>query len=337
MKLYRWHLMFALLLLGTTLGWAQQAAPVKTVVIHAGHMLDVKTGKSLSNQTIVIQGDKISGVGASQVPAGATVIELSNATVLPGLIDAHTHITLTPNFGYSRLAISVPREALTGARNSKITLEAGFTTIRNVGASGYASGAYAVCQRWRCARAHGGQLGLLTSIHRRARYDNNLLPFDYPRPMAGSGRCRGCPHKTRESSVWRRQSKSALLAAYCTWNNPQHSQLHSKWRSSRWRQLDHKVATCAWAEAFSGRQWRVIHLSVGRISMTTIAEMGAGLISSPLYLMDWFSRCRQIKTPQVDRQGRNDTGSLEECCRHLPPGESRFQDGCCRVSHGLNA
>jgi imidazolonepropionase-like amidohydrolase len=100
MKLYRWHLMFALLLLGATLGWAQQAAPVKTVVIHAGHMLDVKTGKSLSNQTIVIQGDKISGVGASQVPAGATVIELSNATVLPGLIDAHTHITFTPNFGY---------------------------------------------------------------------------------------------------------------------------------------------------------------------------------------------------------------------------------------------
>src|ERR1019366_8089280 len=119
--------------------WAQQAAPApKTVVIHAGRLLDVKTGKTLTNQTILIQGDKIASVGSdTQVPAGAQVVDLSNATVLPGLIDAHTHITFNPNFGYSRLAISVPREALTGARNARVTLEAGFTTIRNVGASGF--------------------------------------------------------------------------------------------------------------------------------------------------------------------------------------------------------
>jgi imidazolonepropionase-like amidohydrolase len=64
-------------------------------------------------------------------------VDLSNATVLPGLIDAHTHITMTTNFGYSRLAISVPREALIGARNARVTLDAGFTTVRNVGASGF--------------------------------------------------------------------------------------------------------------------------------------------------------------------------------------------------------
>ena len=103
--------------------WVQQAAPApKTVVIHAGRLLDVKTGKTLANQTIMIQGDKIASVGPdTQVPAGAQVVDLSNATVLPGLIDAHTHITFTPNFGYSRLAISVPREALTGARNARVT------------------------------------------------------------------------------------------------------------------------------------------------------------------------------------------------------------------------
>ena len=106
-----------------------------------GDLLDVKTGKTLTGQTIMIQGDKITGVGAigdQKVPADATVIDLPNATVLPGLIDAHTHITFNPNFGYSALGISIPREALIGARNAKITLEAGFTTIRNVGANGFA-------------------------------------------------------------------------------------------------------------------------------------------------------------------------------------------------------
>src|ERR1035441_8366507 len=128
--------------------WAQQTAPApKTVVIHAGHLLDVKTGKTLANQTIVIQGDKIARVGSdTQVPAGAQVVDLSSATVLPGLIDAHTHITFNPNFGYSRLAISVPREALIGARDARVTLEAGFTTIRNVGAQRI--------QRCRFARCH---------------------------------------------------------------------------------------------------------------------------------------------------------------------------------------
>src|SRR5271154_4933673 len=123
-----------------SLSWSQAAPAPKTVVIHAGRLLDVKIGKTLSNQTIIIQGDKITTVtgAVDQVmPANAMVIDLPNATVLPGLIDAHTHITFTPNFGYSRLAISIPREALTGARNARVTLDAGFTTIRNVGASGF--------------------------------------------------------------------------------------------------------------------------------------------------------------------------------------------------------
>jgi imidazolonepropionase-like amidohydrolase len=53
------------------------------------------------------------------------------------LIDVHTHLTFDPNFGYQELGISIPKEALIGAKNAKITLEAGFTTVRNVGASGY--------------------------------------------------------------------------------------------------------------------------------------------------------------------------------------------------------
>ena len=113
----------------------------RRVVVRAGRILDVKTGNMLSGQAIVIEGDKIVSVGpaadAKLSPATQT-IDLPNATVLPGLIDAHTHLTFDPaNLGYEGLGISYPREALIGARNARVTLEAGFTTVRNVGAGGY--------------------------------------------------------------------------------------------------------------------------------------------------------------------------------------------------------
>lgn len=118
--------------------FAQQSS--RSVAIRAGHVLDVKTGKLLTDQTIVIEEGKIASVGessAAKVPAGATVIDLPNATVLPGLIDAHTHLTMDPKFGYEELGISVPRQTLTGAKNARVTLQAGFTTVRNVAADGY--------------------------------------------------------------------------------------------------------------------------------------------------------------------------------------------------------
>ncbi|MGH7754521.1 MAG: amidohydrolase family protein, partial [Gemmatimonadales bacterium] len=91
---------------------------------------------------IVIRGERIERVAPAaqvSVPAGATVIDLSRATVLPGLIDAHGHLTGDHRFhGYRGLGISVPRAALYGAVNARRTLEAGFTTVRNVGADGYA-------------------------------------------------------------------------------------------------------------------------------------------------------------------------------------------------------
>ena len=112
---------------------------MRRVVIHAGHVLDVKTGNTLTGQAILIEGDKIVSVGpasAAKAPADAQIIDLANATVLPGLIDAHTHLTYDVNqVGYASLGISVPREALTGAKNARVTLLAGFTTVRNVGAS----------------------------------------------------------------------------------------------------------------------------------------------------------------------------------------------------------
>ncbi|MEK6284220.1 MAG: amidohydrolase family protein [Acidobacteriota bacterium] len=117
-------------------------SPAKEIVlIKAGRLIDVRAGRVLTDQAILIEGDRIKQVGPAQsvqAPAGARVIDLSNATVLPGLIDCHTHLTFDPShMGYSSLGISTPREALYGAKNARLTLEAGFTTVRNVGANGY--------------------------------------------------------------------------------------------------------------------------------------------------------------------------------------------------------
>jgi len=144
------------LLLGTALGVVflqgvhllsagGQSLPASgpVVAVKAGRVLDVRSGKYLEHQLILIEGGRIKEIGSesqvkSHVPADARAIDLSQSTVLPGLIDAHTHVTFNPGqTGYRGLSISVPREALIGARNARVTLEAGFTTIRNVHANGY--------------------------------------------------------------------------------------------------------------------------------------------------------------------------------------------------------
>jgi imidazolonepropionase-like amidohydrolase len=120
----------------------KSAAPA-VAAIRAGKVLDVRTGNYLKDQIIWIEGDRIKAIGKAadiqkQLPAGVKIIDLSSATVLPGLIDCHTHLTMGPNtLGAGRLHISYPRMALLGARNARVTLEAGFTTVRNVSAAGY--------------------------------------------------------------------------------------------------------------------------------------------------------------------------------------------------------
>ena len=118
---------------------AQTSSAPQQTIIFAAHMLDVKTGKTLDEVTIRIAGDKIESISAGEhaPAAGPNIINLGEATLLPGLIDAHTHLTYEPSFGYQQLAISVPKEALIGAKNARVTLEAGFTTVRNVGARAY--------------------------------------------------------------------------------------------------------------------------------------------------------------------------------------------------------
>jgi len=159
------------------------ATSAQTVYLTAGKMIDVVKGEVIENPAIVIKDERIVEVGFKgklKVPAGAKLIDLSNMTILPGLMDMHTHITAkATEHGYKALAISTPREAITGVKNARITLMTGVTTIRNLGAGGFADIALrdaikdgdVIGPR---IFASGPALGI-TGGH----CDNNLLPKEY--------------------------------------------------------------------------------------------------------------------------------------------------------------
>jgi imidazolonepropionase-like amidohydrolase len=129
------------LALGSSVALAQGGTSSQRTLVRAGHLLDVKTGKLLDAQTIVVTGDTISSVVATSsviAQPGDKVIDLGGMTVIPGLIDVHTHITGVPNFDpFFELTQTDAKEAIQGVANARTTLLAGFTTIRNVGAGGY--------------------------------------------------------------------------------------------------------------------------------------------------------------------------------------------------------
>jgi imidazolonepropionase-like amidohydrolase len=119
---------------------AAQVQPATVTVLHAGKLFDPESGRLLDHPVVVIVGNHIESVsyGNTPAPAGARVVDLRDATLLPGFIDVHTHLTSDAGGGgYEGLGVSVPRSALTGAKNARITLLAGFTSVRNVGAEGY--------------------------------------------------------------------------------------------------------------------------------------------------------------------------------------------------------
>src|SRR4029453_17642433 len=116
-----------------------QSGPI--TAIKRGRLIDPETGTAAANQVIIIEGEKIKAVGAElAIPAGASVIDLSKLTVLPGLVDAPTHIA-SPykeqqenNYYYLTYVMeSTPLRAIQAASNGVQLLNAGFTVIRDVG------------------------------------------------------------------------------------------------------------------------------------------------------------------------------------------------------------
>jgi len=291
-----------LIVLGlTAAAFAQQAAPTPTrTIVRAGKLLDVRTGKTLTNQAIVIEDDKIVSVGPDTASTGdAKVIDLSGKTVLPGLIDAHTHITFDPKFGYDRLAISLPREALIGAKNARITLLAGFTTIRNVGATEFAD--IALRDAINAGDVPGPRIdasGPALSIT-GGHCDDNLLPYEWHATQVGvADGVENVQHKVREvikygADVIKICATGGVLSLG---DNPQHSQFTQAELQAMVadaHRLGRKVA--AHAHGAEGIRWSaeagvdsVEHGSyIDDAGIAAMKQHGTYLVPT-LYLSDWF-------------------------------------------------
>ena len=122
------------------LACAFPAAAADTVVVDAARMIDVVGGRVVDKPQVVIVDGRISAVGrqGDVVPEGARRIDLGDRTLLPGLIDMHVHLTSDPTIsGYRELEFTDNFWTVVGVANSKKTVEAGFTTVRNVGSENY--------------------------------------------------------------------------------------------------------------------------------------------------------------------------------------------------------
>ena len=326
------------------------------VMVHAGKMLDVRSGKTLTDQAIVIEGGKIVSVGPMAQThrlSGDRFVDLPNATVLPGLTDAHTHLTGDPkDVGPQALTISVPRATLTGARNARITLEAGFTTVRNVGADGYSD--VALRDAINAGDVPGPRMLVsgpplgITGGH----CDENELPYDFHFSSEGvADGVGGVQHKVRETIKY-----GADLIKICATggvlshgDNPQASaytleELQAIVTDAH--RLGRKVA--AHAHGAQGILWAsqagVDSIEHGSyIDDAGIAEMkknGTYLVPT-LYLADWFlANAERLQVPpELIAKGKEVMPAARKNIAHAFSSGVKvaFGTDAAVYPHGLNA
>ncbi len=136
-KIYSVILLILCLILSSN---AQQAT--KTTAIKAGKFIDTENGKVLENQIILIENNLIKAVGTNLlIPQNATIIDLSNATVMPGFIDMHVHLTGESGSSFGSARRNFIDDAVVTHLFAKKTLDAGFTTVRDLGSVGFISSA----------------------------------------------------------------------------------------------------------------------------------------------------------------------------------------------------
>ena len=128
------------LVAAATLALLGGTAMAKTTVIYAGRVITDASKPALGPSTVVVTDDRITSIapGRGEAPAGAEIVDLGDKTLLPGLIDLHVHLTGDPGGDYRSEAVD-PDEwgVVVGAKNARVTLHAGFTTVREAGSAQY--------------------------------------------------------------------------------------------------------------------------------------------------------------------------------------------------------
>lgn len=181
--------MFKISLAAISISLCMGSAMADQILLSGGDVLDVKRERILKNRDILVEDGTIIATGRHGTlhpEADVSTVDMSGATLLPGLSDSHVHLTSRSDVhGYRRLTVSTPRAAISGVANARKTLRAGFTTVRNLGAPGFADvdlmnaineGEVPGPRIIPAGRSLG-----ITGGH----CDNNLLPFEYHNTAGG--------------------------------------------------------------------------------------------------------------------------------------------------------